>query len=176
MQYLGIQSAMAILVHDFRQTEETVLEGDESFTKHEFSRIACIFFICVLLQSVSPPPTPSPSSGKRNLQPSSAVENDGSLLIVDALLSESSSKWQMAGQDALYSTLFYGVYDLPDKPKKMEYVLNLTSVLGQMSSEARRGVSKCLLHILYTNQANTDMAYRGKNWTPDSLLSSIHGL
>ena len=174
-QYPNIQGAMAVLVADFRQSaQDAVLRNNDVFTTHEFSRVACIFFICVLLQSVSQPSTPSPSGWESMF--SDAAENADSLLIIDTLLSESSSTWQTAGPEALYSALFHGVYDLPDKAKKMEYVLNLTSVLGQTSSEARRGVSKCLLHILYPNQANPSMIYRGDNWTPDSLLSSIHGL
>ncbi|OAA75116.1 tachykinin family protein [Akanthomyces lecanii RCEF 1005] len=174
-QYPSIQAAMAILVADFRQSAQNApLRSNDVFTTHEFSRVACIFFICVLLQSVSQPSAPSP--GGWDSMFSDAAESADSLLIIDTLLSESSNIWQTAGPEALYGTLFHGVYDLPDKAKKMEYVLNLTSVLGQTSSEARRGVSKCLLHILYPNQANPSMVYRGDNWTPDSLLSSIHGL
>lgn len=174
-QYPSIQGAMAILVADFRQSaQDAALRSNDVFSTREFSRVACIFFICVLLQSRSQPSSPSP--GGWDSMFSDIAENADCLLIIDTLLSESSSAWQTAGPEALYSTLFHGVYDLPDKAKKMEYVLNLTSVLGQTSSEARRGVSKCLLHILYPNQANPSMVYRGDNWTPDSLLSSIHGL
>lgn len=175
MQYPSIQSAMAILVTDFQQcAQDAARRNDPSFTEHEYSRVACIFFVCVLLQSVSQQQLPSPGSWE--LQFNNAAEHADSLAIVDAILSESSDKWQFAGPEALYSTLFHGIYDLPDKATKMEYVLNLTSVLGQTSNEARRGVSKCLLHILYPNQINPHMVYRGDNWTPDSLLSSIHGL
>ncbi|KAJ6789464.1 hypothetical protein PWT90_00265 [Aphanocladium album] len=175
MNYPSILNAMAILVADFQQSaRDGAPRNDDSFSQHEFARVACIFFICVLLQSVS---QQQPSSlGSWDSFLCSTAEENNSLAIINAILSDSSDKWQAAGPEALYSALFHGVYDLPDKAKKMEYVLNLTSVLGQTSSEARRGVSKCLLHILYPNQMNPHMVYRGDNWTPDSLLSSIHGL
>lgn len=175
LQYPNIQAAMALLVADFQLSIREPAGGlNNSFTEHEFSRVACIFFICVLLQSVAEqqPPPPDNLEGRFD----STIENADSIIIIENVLMESRDQWQSGSTEALYNTLFHGVYDLPDKAKKMEYVLNLTSVLGQTSSEARRGVSKCLLHILYPNQANPHMVYRGDNWTPDSLLSSIHGL
>ncbi|KAJ3497514.1 hypothetical protein NLG97_g1844 [Lecanicillium saksenae] len=175
MQYPSILNALAVLVADFQQSaQDAARRRDNSFSDHEFARVACIFFICVLVQSVSQKQPSSPGSWGSVL--CSPVENTDSLVIIDTILAESSNKWQASGPGALYSALFHGVYDLPDKAKKMEYVLNLTSVLGQTSSEARRGVSKCLLHILYPNQINPHVVYRGDNWTPDSLLSSIHVL
>lgn len=161
-QYPSIQSAMAILVAGFRQSaQDVVLQSDDSFSKHEFSSIACILFICVLAQSVSQPSAPAPVSCDSLF--CGASENAHSLFTVEALLAGSSSKMQAAESEALFNTLFHGVDYLPDKSRKMEYAFKLTSILSRTSNEARRGVSKCLLHIMYPKQANQDMVYCGDN-------------
>ncbi len=58
---------------------------------------------------------------------------------------------------------------------KVNYVQDLVQVLNTLSLEARQGVEKCLLNLLYClGNSNTTMLI-DDGWTPDSLLSSMHG-
>jgi hypothetical protein len=59
---------------------------------------------------------------------------------------------------------------------KVNYFMDLVQVLGTLSLEARQGVEKCLLNLLYclgNTENNALLAEDG--WSPDSLLSSMHG-
>jgi hypothetical protein len=58
---------------------------------------------------------------------------------------------------------------------KGNYVTDLVQVLGTLSLEARRGVGKCLLNLLYCLGSNSNMLSIDDGWSPDSLLSSMHG-
>lgn len=61
---------------------------------------------------------------------------------------------------------------------KVVYVMNLVQVLGTLSLEARQGVEKCLLNLLYClggNNKYSNTLLVDDGWTPDSLLSSMHG-
>ena len=46
------------------------------------------------------------------------------------------------------SALFSESPALPDGARKMDYILEMTNVVGSMGAEARRGVERCLLYIL----------------------------
>lgn len=60
---------------------------------------------------------------------------------------------------------------------KLYYVLDAVQVLSTLSLEARQGVEKCLLNLLYCLGSNdyTSNMLVDDGWTPDSLLSSVHG-
>ncbi|KAJ5721996.1 hypothetical protein N7488_000031 [Penicillium malachiteum] len=58
---------------------------------------------------------------------------------------------------------------------KVTYVMDLVQVLGMLSFEARQGVEKCLLNLLYCIGNDNDTLFIDDGWTPDSLLSSMQG-
>ncbi len=56
------------------------------------------------------------------------------------------------------------------------YILNMAQVLGSLSAEARHGVERCLVYILCPAEEIQQELLLEDGWTPDSLLSSLHGL
>jgi hypothetical protein len=94
--------------------------------------------------------------------------------LLNDFLDQSRYSWQES-VDVLHNSLFYHFYSLPDCDRKAKYVLDMTNVLRPMSGEARRGVERCLLKILWQAQSGDDASY-DESWTPDTLLSSLHGL
>ncbi|KAK9364980.1 hypothetical protein V1509DRAFT_634671 [Lipomyces kononenkoae] len=63
----------------------------------------------------------------------------------------------------------------PDGRMKAKYAMEITDILRHLSFEARRGVEKCLLNVLSGIQGGKLRFSAGDRWTPDSLLSSMHG-
>ncbi|OAA57506.1 peroxisomal catalase [Niveomyces insectorum RCEF 264] len=160
-------------------------DEDEACTVAEFNRLACLFFISVLLQT---PPSHGPGQLPENAGPAaeatppSRPAPSSDLALMDAVL-RAWSVWPGSVED-LHNLLFHHCAVLPDSQQKTNYVLQMTRVLASLSSEARRGVERCLLHIL--NQAggkngSNEGAYERRpsysdNWTPDDFLSSLRGL
>jgi hypothetical protein len=71
--------------------------------------------------------------------------------------------------------LFHHFVNLPNGSLKTKYAMQMTDVLGHLSLEARRGVEKCLLNMLCGTKGGK-LRFSGEDsWTPDSLLSSMHG-
>lgn len=175
MPYQYIQGAIVLLITDLQMSVE---EGDHKmnhrYSDKEFARVACILYFCVLLQSVTG--HDKPADAERTTYDSSSSHSVESLILIDNLLRDSKDTWQAAGPEGIYNTLYNGSYAMEDKEKKLEYMINLTNVLGQTTADARRGISKCLLHILHPAQADPHSVYRGDNWTPDSLLCSLQNV
>ncbi|GFG26096.1 hypothetical protein IFM61606_06063 [Aspergillus udagawae] len=100
-----------------------------------------------------------------------------------SLMSRPSWLESMNNLDQISRPLFFSSF-LPSRSSldvqkdgefKVNYVTDLVQVLGTLSLEARQGVGRCLLNLLYSlgNKDRTLLIDDG--WTPDSLLSSMHG-
>ncbi|CAG9952877.1 unnamed protein product [Clonostachys rosea f. rosea IK726] len=112
----------------------------------EFTRLACLVGVCVILQS---------------------MPHEQALTPLEVFLNERRESW--AGSvNGLYSNLCEIL-----EPEKTQYVLNVTYVLSAMSQEAKRGVELCLLRIL--RQGGMGYDSMADNITPDVLLSSLNG-
>ena len=168
--YIGVRDAVLLLQTDSQRQSNASLQ-DETCTRPEFSRLACLFFISVLLQgSVSVHnASPSPAPDDTAAAPPSLSDLAG----LDIFLRVSRDKWEGSVEN-LHSALFSESPALPDGARKVDYVLQMTNVLGSMGAEARRGVEKCLLHILLPAKAREEESLFDDNLTPDSLLSSLH--
>jgi hypothetical protein len=159
-QYTALQDALLLLRADMKRHMRGPSQ-EQACSPHEFARLACLFFISVFLQASAlddaTAPHPSPSN----------------LAIMDAFL-QARDTWS-GSVDNLYFALFHHFAGLLDNLQKKDYVLQMTNVLASLSSEARRGVEKCLLHILCQVENNAEASSFG-DWTPDNLLSSVRGL
>ncbi|KAJ9138402.1 Tachykinin family protein [Pleurostoma richardsiae] len=160
-QYPAVQDALLLLQADMKRHTLAPFR-EEACTAQEFARLACLFFISVLLQAAAsshaatPPHLPS------------------DLAVIDAFL-DSRNIWAGSVED-LHDALFHQFAELPDSLQKTNYVVQMTNVLASLSCEARRGVERCLLHILCQVGSGGDASSSDNNWTPDTLLSSLRGL
>lgn len=98
------------------------------------------------------------------------------LLGLEISLKQSYHTWGRSIHD-LRSILYDTLTRLFEEGQyNVNYFTDLVQVLGTLSLEARQGVEKCLLNLLYclgNNKNNALLVEDG--WSPDSLLSSMHG-
>lgn len=137
--------------------------------EREYTRLACVLFIVVIIQSsvVSPP---SEGVSPTSSSPIASVA-DFQMADLDLFLGNRKSEW-LTSIEGLYNALFYG-FPVQGRSNISGYVLNLSTVISYMSQETRRGVERCLLNILPHTPSTS---WVDKNdWTPDVLLSSIRG-
>ncbi|UNI19494.1 hypothetical protein JDV02_005676 [Purpureocillium takamizusanense] len=179
-QYPAIREAMVLLETDSQQHAMASLYN-KNCTHREFARLACLFFVCVLLQVSASAQwaitsaNSSSSSGNIANEEEIHLDNWSRMDVLESFLKNNWAMWQGSAED-LYMSLFHNLYDFPYKAQTTEYVLNLTSVMGSANHDARRGVERCLLHILFQSQSSPNEQAVHDGWTPDTLLSSLHGL
>ncbi|KAJ9193479.1 transcriptional regulator family: Fungal Specific TF [Paecilomyces variotii] len=170
--YTAVRDAALLLWADSKHHTYTAMHRPEC-TPAEFRRLACLFFISVLLQGSMSTHEYAVSPSSPQAPMNSPVLDD--LLLLDTYLDCSRPLWQ-GSVEKLHTALFRDFTGLPDGPQKMKYVLNMTDVLRCMSVESRRGVEKCLLNMLCRTKGSELRFSPDDDWTPDSLLSSFHGI
>jgi hypothetical protein len=121
------------------------------------------------------------------IQDSNSVVSDGGSIIptkrstldeLESLLLRSQHMWMESVYNlrlALFECLSLVCGCGDGQLNKVNYVTDLVCVLGTLSLEARQGVEKCLLNLLYCLGNNNNVTLTDEGWTPDSLLSSMHG-
>ncbi|KAM5349382.1 hypothetical protein ACJ41O_005887 [Fusarium nematophilum] len=166
-QFAAIQQALVLLKMHLRQHEVGSARQD-TCSDSEFTRLACLFFICVLLQQATSVSSPSTEP---NLEPGPRSYDTDLVAFFDNFLEATGSAWE-GSTDSLYTTLFCN-FDVDGRTSlNMEYVQNMTNVMASMSGGVRYGVERCLLNILCHTEKNGFDAF-DEEWTPDSLLSLI---
>lgn len=159
------QAAVGVLRQDFQHSLHTP-SNESGVTPLERERLICLFSISVLLQELI----------------SAFPEGDCTvptlptgLDALETFLAESRHIWGKSVHQ-LHSILYESPSSyFEEGPHRMDYTINLVQVLGTLSLEARQGVQRCLLNLLYQIGESKDSALMDDGWSPDSLLSSIHG-
>ncbi|KAI8713776.1 hypothetical protein NCS52_01223200 [Fusarium sp. LHS14.1] len=163
-QYPAIQEALGLLKQHLRQNEAGSIR-QHVCTKPEFTRLACLFFICILLQQSTSNFSPaSDLSGHRSY--------DAQLVsYLNMFLDSGRPQWH-GSIDNLYAALFTTFDTSARVGLNMEYIRNMTEVMASMTGGVRYGVERCLLNILCRTESNGFDVF-DEEWTPDSLLSQI---
>lgn len=159
------QAAVGVLRQDFQHSLQSP-SSEIGVTPLESERLICLFSISVLVQELI-----SAFPGGDYTVPMRPTGLDA----LETFLAESHQIWGKSVHK-LHSIL----YEIPSSffeegPHKMDYTVNLVQVLGTLSLEARQGVQRCLLNLLYQIGESKDSVLMDDGWSPDSLLSSIHG-
>ncbi|KAK9427125.1 hypothetical protein V1505DRAFT_318100 [Lipomyces doorenjongii] len=167
--YPAVHDAVLLLHHHFQLDAQTSTH-EAGYPSREYDRLASLLLISVLLQeSMSSTSTATlPTSG------SFSRSSSNRLAVLDASLQESRNRWE-GSVGNLYLFIFHYFMNLPDGSLKAKYTMQMTDVLGHLSLEARRGVEKCLLNMLCGTKGGKLRFSAEDSWTPDSLLSSMHG-
>ncbi|KAF7585567.1 hypothetical protein BBP40_010649 [Aspergillus hancockii] len=164
--YPALYDAVILLRSKFHSVNESPSHGS-NFLGSDYDRLACLFSICITMQeSISRPPASLAS-------PTPEIYNDMSLL--DMTLATSRNLWETSVYSLRAFLHQHFVAYHPDGAAKIDYVMKMTDVLGHLSLEARRGVEKCLLNMLCRAREGKVWFLVDDGWTPDSLLSSVHG-
>ncbi|KAI1199214.1 tachykinin family protein [Nemania serpens] len=161
--YTFIRDALLVVKSDSQQRDGG-LEADDDINEQERIRLACLFYICVMLQgSVSHP----------GIQVQADFHQGYSIASLNQGLANTHDQWQGSIHD-LFECLFHGAMATQTPASKLRYALDITNVLGSMSTEARHGVEQCMLQIL-CQAAMEERTTLNYDFTPDSLLACIQG-
>lgn len=157
--YEFIRDALLLVKSDLAMHGDDPV-GWDGVHEWERKRLACLFYICVMLQASI---TQGYAGGSVNYSIASFNER----------LGHDYAQWQGLVQN-LFQCLFDGAIASQTLPSQLCYALDLTDILCSMSAEARHGVENCMLQMLCqaATDARTSLDY---DWTLDSLLACIEG-
>ncbi|KAF5602021.1 tachykinin family [Fusarium pseudocircinatum] len=133
-----------LLLKSHRQDHELETGRPELCSDLEFTRLACLLFICVLLQKSpfkSPHDTGTYQDGDWSFQ---RMDN---LNLLDFCLEANHPSWHDSVEN-LNSILFFHFTASEEMGLDPDYVRNITTVLASLSGGARYAVERCLLETL----------------------------
>lgn len=164
-RYPTAHAAVELLRQNFQNSAMASSSSCPNIMEWEEELLCCLFSLSVLIQdSIS-----VLSDG------ASTTANGSSTLDELEIFLRSSQQIWMSSVYSLRIVLFESLTKLfEDGESKINYVTDLVQVLGTLSLEARQGVEKCLLNLL-SSLGNNGRLLIDDCWTPDSLLSSMHG-
>lgn len=162
LQYPTITAALEVL---YAHSKLLPQQADaNNCGQEEFKRLACLLYICVLIQEAF-----------TEASDTAAMQGQGTEFSLELLLDQSRDWWQCS-IDGLYDALFQTSFTNEAQHRKRDYVLHMAMVLRSLSNEARRGVESCLLGIMrHTTEGGRGDFLHDDQTTADSLLASIHG-
>jgi hypothetical protein len=165
--YPSLCDAITLLRDDFQtyHANKSPAHGPE-LSPSDYDRLTCLFSICIMMQDSISTPFHDPMS--------SPVPSHG-LTMLDEALANSQSIWQGSVGNLRPFLLRHMVDCHLDGPQKIDYIRRMVDVLSHLSLEAGVGVEKCLLNMLCRTRAAQSTFLVDNSWTPDSLLSSMHG-
>ncbi len=161
--YTAIQDALELLKMDSQRGTPPLSSPEAACTDHELGRISCLLLISVLLHA---------TLASHDISPSLAPYTLSGL---DRYLQGRRPEWQDS-VGGLHGVLFLDWMASPESAQTTNYIQQMAHVLGSLSSEARRGVERCLVSILHPTDDAGEKMHLDESWTPDLLLSSVHGL
>ena len=158
--------AIELLRHDFKISFETYQNGSH-ITQHETELLVCVFSMSVLVQESF-----SYLADVKSVSHTHRL----SLAEFEETLGNSHQIWYHSAQQLRYMLYKNFIQLHAEGQRNMNYTMNLVQVLSTLSLEARQGVEKCLLNLLYQlGNKDSSASLKDDRWSPDSLLSSIHG-
>lgn len=162
--YPSLHAAVELLLNNFMVFLKTpASETLDPEMEHEL--LGCLFSVGVVLQeSIS-----DLSEGQTQ------THSVDMLTMLDTALREVRDSWCYSIPNLLFylHQILMRLFDSGDF--KINYVKELVGVLSTLSLEARQGVEKCLLNLFYSLGRRGNGGLIDDGWTPDSLLSSVHG-
>ncbi|KAF5580668.1 tachykinin family [Fusarium pseudoanthophilum] len=159
-----------LLLKAHRQDHELDAGRPELCSDLEFTRLACLLFICILLQKSpfeSPHDTGTYQEGEWSFQ---RLDN---LNLLNFCLEANHPSWHDSLEN-LNSILFFHFTTSDDTGLDPDYVRNMTTALASLSGGARYAVERCLLEIL-CRASSGERSVIEEKFTPDILLSTISG-
>ncbi len=92
---------------------------------------------------------------------------------LNTLLGQCEAVWTSSLQN-LVDVLLQDGQGLLNNPARVNYIKNLMEVVNSLSWDARRGLERCLLHILGADMTGENGTEQ-QMWTVDSLLAEMRG-
>ena len=160
----SLHAAMGLLLNKFMILHKIPSsEMNDPGMEHEL--LGCLFSVGVVLQE-SICHLSEDSFQEHSLNTLSALEDS---------LRSSQEAWSNSIPNLRFYLYQSFMYLFDSGEFQINYVRELVDVLSTLSLEARQGVEKCLLNLFYSLGGKGDTSLIDDGWTPDSLLSSVHG-
>ena len=166
-KYTAIQKALGLIQSEVSEQDTLGSDGDVC-SDGEYRRLSSLLFISATLQS-----SINNSSQEGNMDPGYQSTSNFNIHALEAVLHANTLNWAKSTEN-LYNLIFHGSLWNTGDDGITSYVLNLAAMVSRMSVDTRRGVEMCLLRILRQVPASVSFSV-DDTWTPDGLLSSIHG-
>ncbi|KAF5672840.1 tachykinin family [Fusarium circinatum] len=169
VHYSALHEAI-LLLKAHRQDHELDAGRPELCSDLEFTRLACLLFICVLLQKS---PYESPHDTGTYHEGDWTFQKLDNLNLLNFCLEANHPSWHESLEN-LNSILFFHFTASEEMGLDPDYVRNITTVLASLSGGARYAVERCLLETLCRASGGEQNLFEEK-FTPDILLSMISG-
>ncbi|KAF5252182.1 hypothetical protein FANTH_2738 [Fusarium anthophilum] len=169
VHYSALHEAI-LLLKTHRQDHELDTGRPELCSDLEFTRLACLLFICVLLQKS---PYESPHDTGTYHEGDWTFQKLDNLNLLNFCLEANHPSWHDSLEN-LNSILFFHFTASEEMGLDPDYVRNITTVLASLSGGARYAVERCLLETLCRASGGEQNLFEEK-FTPDILLSMISG-
>lgn len=152
----SLYDAVLFIRNDFELEQK--LEADYMASVND--RLTCLFAICILVQE---------SVSLAYAAPNNALN------ILDMSLHTAGGSWTTSIHSLRSFLHEHFVNYHPQGTLKIDYVMQMTDIVSNLSVEAHRGIEKCLLNMLCRTRDGRLPFSVDDEGTPDALLSSVHG-
>ncbi|KAG4273557.1 hypothetical protein FPRO04_09680 [Fusarium proliferatum] len=169
VHYSALHEAI-LLLKTHRQDNELDIGRAELCSDLEFTRLACLLFICVLLQRS---PADSPHDIGTYQEGGWSFQRLDNLNLLNFCLEANHLSWHDSLEN-LNSILFFHFTASEGTGLDPDYVRSMATVLASLSGGARYAVERCLLETLCRASGGEQNLLEEK-FTPDILLSTISG-
>ncbi|RBA19866.1 hypothetical protein FPRO05_09166 [Fusarium proliferatum] len=169
VHYSALHEAI-LLLKTHRQDNELDIGRPELCSDLEFTRLACLLFICVLLQRS---PADSPHDIGTYQEGGWSFQRLDNLNLLNFCLEANHLSWHDSLEN-LNSILFFHFTASEGTGLDPDYVRSMATVLASLSGGARYAVERCLLETLCRASGGEQNLLEEK-FTPDILLSTISG-
>jgi hypothetical protein len=159
-----------LLLKAHRQDHELDTGRPELCSDSEFTRLACLLFICVLSQKS---PFESPHDTGIYQEGDCSFQRLDNLNLLNFCLEANHPSWHNSLEN-LNSILFFHFTTSEGTGLDPDYIRNMTTVLASLSGGARYAVERCLLEVL-CRASSGERSILEEKFTPDILLSTISG-
>ncbi|KAI1055800.1 hypothetical protein LB506_009224 [Fusarium annulatum] len=167
--YSALHEAI-LLLKTHRQDNELDIGRPELCSDLEFTRLACLLFICVLLQRS---PADSPHDIGTYQEGGWSFQRLDNMNLLNFCLEANHLSWHDSLEN-LNSILFFHFTASEGTGLDPDYVRSMATVLASLSGGARYAVERCLLETLCRASGGEQNLLEEK-FTPDILLSTISG-
>lgn len=153
----------------FSMTPTFLLRSGHSDADND--RLSSLLSISVIVQE-----SLSQSRGLHQVSSSFSPNDMNALAVLDMSLSAAPTTWN-SSVHAIRTFLdqhFLRVY--ASGSQKVDYVMQMTNIISSLSLEAHRGIEQCLLNMFCRSKEGGLRFRSDQGETPDSLLSSVHGV
>ncbi|EED19795.1 hypothetical protein TSTA_030610 [Talaromyces stipitatus ATCC 10500] len=162
LMFPAIHTAVLLIQSNYESAINGYSDAEDS------DRLAALFCISIIVQE-------SASSSFAHSS-TSATENNNALSLLDLSLFGAPNTWKTSMRNLRSFLHQYFLQSYVSGSEKINYVMQMTDIVSNLSLESRQGIERCLLNMFCRSSDGKFIFRPDEGATPDSLLSSVRGL